>query len=111
MAYIRVLEVATFYTMFHLAPVGRHVIQVCGTTPCQLRGSDALMKVCREKIGPLGKMSADGTFTWQEVECMGACVNAPMAAIDDYYVEDMTPEDMAGVIDILAAAGRSTSAR
>ena len=105
MAYIRVLEVATFYTMFHLAPVGRHVIQVCGTTPCQLRGSDALMKVCRERIGPLGKMSADGTFTWQEVECMGACVNAPMAAIDDYYVEDMTPEDMAGVIDILAKGG------
>jgi NADH-quinone oxidoreductase subunit E len=102
MPLIRVLEVATFYTMFHLGPVGRHVIQVCGTTPCALRGAGDLMKVCRDKIGPKDKLSADGKFTWQEVECMGACVNAPMAAIDDYYVEDVTAEDMASVIDKLA---------
>jgi NADH-quinone oxidoreductase subunit E len=102
MAYIRVLEVATFYTMFHLSPVGRHVIQVCGTTPCMLQGARELMKVCREKIGPIDRLSADGMFTWQEAECLGACVNAPMAAVDDYYVEDMTPTDMAVLIDALA---------
>jgi NADH-quinone oxidoreductase subunit E len=101
MAYIRVLEVATFYTMFHLGPVGRHVIQVCGTTPCALRGAGELMDVCRSKIGPRDRISADGLFTWQEVECLGACVNAPMAAVDDYYVEDMTADDMVALIDAL----------
>jgi NADH-quinone oxidoreductase subunit E len=76
---IRVLEVATFYTMFHLEPVGETVVQVCGTTPCQLRGSEALMDVCKRKIGPKEHRSADGKLYWQEVECMGAFEQAPMA--------------------------------
>jgi NADH-quinone oxidoreductase subunit E len=97
---IRVLEVATFYTMFMLEPVGsRALIQVCGTTPCELRGSLDLMKVCRDKIGPKDHISPDGLFTWQEVECLGACCNAPMAQINDYYYEDLTPETLAQIID------------
>jgi NADH-quinone oxidoreductase subunit E len=104
MPYIRVLEVATFYTMFMLEPVGTTaLIQVCGTTPCMLRGSGGLMKVCKDKIGPKDTLSADGRFTWQEVECLGACVNAPMAQINDYYFEDLTPEAMAQIIDDFAA--------
>ena len=104
MPYIRVLEVATFYTMFQLEPVGTTaLIQVCGTTPCMLRGANDLMKVCREKIGPKDVLSADGKFTWQEVECLGACANAPMAQINDYYFEDLTPESMAQIIDDFAA--------
>jgi NADH-quinone oxidoreductase subunit E len=97
---IRVLEVATFYTMFQLEPVGRAaLIQVCGTTPCMLRGARALMDVCQDKIGAKDHLSADGLFTWQEVECLGACCNAPMAQINDYYFEDLTPEALAQVID------------
>ena len=104
MAYIRVLEVATFYTMFMLEPVGKTaLIQVCGTTPCMLRGANELMRVCKEKIGPKDHLSADGRFTWQEVECLGACSNAPMAQINDYYYEDLTPETMAQIIDDFAA--------
>jgi NADH-quinone oxidoreductase subunit E len=104
MPYIRVLEVATFYTMFMLEPVGTAaLIQVCGTTPCMLRGSGELMKVCKSKIGPKQTLSADGRFTWEEVECMGACANAPMAMINDYYFEDLTGEDMARIIDDFAA--------
>lgn len=104
MAYIRVLEVATFYTMFQLEPVGKvALIQVCGTTQCMLRGSQDLMRVCKEKIGPKDTLSADGRFTWQEVECLGACSNAPMAQINDYYYEDLTPENMAQIIDDFAA--------
>ena len=104
MPFIRVLEVATFYTMFMLEPVGTTaLIQVCGTTPCMLRGSGGLMKVCKDKIGPKDTLSADGRFTWQEVECLGACVNAPMAQINDYYFEDLTPETMAQIIDDFAA--------
>ena len=104
MPYIRVLEVATFYTMFMLEPVGKTaLIQVCGTTPCMLRGANDLMKVCKDKIGPKDKLSADGRFTWQEVECLGACVNAPMAQINDYYYEDLTPETLAQIIDDFAA--------
>lgn len=104
MPYIRVLEVVTFYTMFMLEPVGSAaLIQVCGTTPCMLRGSGDLMKVCKEKIGPKQTLSADGRFTWEEVECLGACANAPMAMINDYYFEDLTPEDMARIIDDFAA--------
>ena len=119
MPYIRVLEVATFYTMFMLEPVGTTaLIQVCGTTPCMLRGANDLMKVCKEKIGAKDHLSADGRFTWQEVECLGACSNAPMAQINDYYFEDLTPETLAQIIDDFAAgktpkagsyAGRSTS--
>ena len=104
MAFIRVLEVATFYTMFQLEPVGKAaLIQVCGTTPCMLRGANELMRVCKEKIGPKDELSADGRFTWQEVECLGACANAPMAQINDYYYEDLTPETMAQIIDDFAA--------
>ncbi|MDI6624115.1 MAG: NADH-quinone oxidoreductase subunit NuoE [Brevundimonas sp.] len=104
MPYIRVLEVATFYTMFMLEPVGSAaLIQVCGTTPCMLRGAGDLMKVCKDKIGPKQTVSADGRFTWEEVECLGACANAPMAMINDYYFEDLTPENMAQIIDDFAA--------
>ena len=104
MPYIRVLEVATFYTMFMLEPVGSAaLIQVCGTTPCMLRGAGDLMKVCKDKIGAKDTLSADGRFTWQEVECLGACANAPMAQINDYYFEDLTPENMAQIIDDFAA--------
>src|SRR5262249_39800057 len=83
MAYIRVLEVATFYTQFQLAPVGNRAhIQVCGTTPCMLRGSEDLMAVCKAKIHPEPHhLNADGTMSWEEVECLGACVNAPMVMI------------------------------
>ncbi len=119
MPYIRVLEVVTFYTMFMLEPVGTSaLIQVCGTTPCMLRGSGDLMKVCKDRIGPKDTLSADGRFTWQEVECLGACVNAPMAQINDYYFEDLTAESMGQIIDDFAAgkapaagsyAGRHTS--
>ena len=104
MPYIRVLEVVTFYTMFQLEPVGKAaLIQVCGTTPCMLRGAGDLMATCAEKIGPKDKLSADGKFTWQEVECIGACVNAPVAQINDLYYEDLTPETLGQIIDDFAA--------
>ena len=104
MPFIRVLEVATFYTMFQLEPVGTSaLIQVCGTTPCMLRGAGDLMKVCEKKIGPKDTLSKDGRFTWQEVECLGACANAPMAQINDYYFEDLTPETIGQIIDDFAA--------
>ena len=104
MPVIRVLEVATFYTMFQLEPVGSvALIQVCGTTPCMLRGARELMDVCKSRIGPKDKLSADGRFTWQEVECLGACANAPMAQINDYYFEDLTAADMEKIIDDFAA--------
>ena len=104
MPVIRVLEVVTFYTMFMLEPVGKTaLIQVCGTTPCMLRGAGDLMAVCKDKIGPRDKLSADGKFTWQEVECLGACCNAPMAQINDYYYEDLTPFEMGRIIDDFAA--------
>ncbi|MBY0568034.1 MAG: NADH-quinone oxidoreductase subunit NuoE [Hyphomonadaceae bacterium] len=116
---IRVLEVATFYTMFHLAPVGKHHFQLCGTTPCMLRGAEDLKKVCKSRIGEKHTVSADGMFSWEEVECVGACVNAPVVAIDDYYHEDLTPEALEALMDKLArgekiepgsAIGRQTSA-
>ena len=104
MPYIRVLEVATFYTMFMLEPVGSAaLIQVCGTTPCMLRGAGELMAVCKSKIGPKQNLSADGRFTWEEVECLGACANAPMAMINDYYFEDLSPADLEKIIDDFAA--------
>ena len=104
MPFIRVLEVATFYTMFMLEPVGSAaLIQVCGTTPCMLRGSGELMKVCKSRIGPKQTLSADGKFYWEEVECLGACVNAPMAMVNDYYFEDLTAADMNQIIDDFAA--------
>ena len=119
MPVIRVLECATFYTMFQLEPVGtRALVQVCGTTPCMLRGAGELIKVCEAKIGHKDHLSKDGLFTWQEVECLGACVNAPMAQINDYYYEDLTAETLGRIIDDFRAgdspkpgsyAGRHTS--
>jgi NADH-quinone oxidoreductase subunit E len=103
MPYIRALEVATFYTMFNLEPVGRHYVQLCGTTPCQLRGSDDIKKVLKDKIGDEHHVSADGKFSWIEVECLGACCNAPMVQINDDYFEDLTPENFAALLDALAA--------
>jgi NADH-quinone oxidoreductase subunit E len=101
---IRVLEVGTFYTMFMLEPVGEvALVQVCGTTPCQTRGSEDLLAVCKRKFGPSNHRTADGKFYWQEVECMGACANAPMAAINDYYYEDLTPESFEKLLDDFAA--------
>jgi NADH-quinone oxidoreductase subunit E len=104
MPVIRVLEVATFYTMFMLEPVGTHaLVQVCGTTPCQLRGAGDLLAVCQRKLGPRDHRTADGKFYWQEVECLGACSNAPMAAINDYYYEDLTAESFEALLDDFAA--------
>ena len=104
MPVIRVYEVATFYTMFMLEPVGSHaLVQVCGTTPCMLRGSKDLMAVCQRKFGERDHLSADGKFYWQEVECLGACSNAPMAAINDYYYEDLTAESFETILDEFAA--------
>ncbi len=109
MPVIRVLEVVTFYTMFMLEPVGKTaLIQICGTTPCMLRGSEALMAVCKDKIGAKDHLSADGKFTWQEVECLGACCNAPMAQINDYYYEDLTPFELGRIIDDFAAGKKPT---
>jgi NADH-quinone oxidoreductase subunit E len=106
MPVIRVLENATFYTMFMLEPVGTHaLVQVCGTTPCMLRGAEELIAVCKSKIGPHDHRSADGKFYWQEVECLGACSNAPMAAINDYYYEDLTAESFTALLDDFAAGG------
>jgi NADH-quinone oxidoreductase subunit E len=104
MPVIRVLEIATFYTMFMLEPVGTHaLVQVCGTTPCQTRGSEDLLAVCQRKFGPSNHRTADGKFYWQEVECLGACSNAPMAAINDYYYEDLTAESFEKILDDFAA--------
>jgi NADH-quinone oxidoreductase subunit E len=119
MPMIRVLEVATFYTMFHLAPVGKHHLQVCGTTPCMLRGAEELKAVCKRRIGEKHAVSKDGLFSWEEVECLGACVNAPVVAIDDYYHEDLTGQALEALMDKIAggetikpgsATGRQTSA-
>ena len=103
MPYIRVLEIATFYTMFNLEPVGRYFIQMCGTTPCMLRGSDEIKAVLQRRVGEQRKVSADGNFAWLEVECLGACCNAPMVQINDDYYEDLTPENFEKLLDDLAA--------
>jgi NADH-quinone oxidoreductase subunit E len=104
MPVIRVLENVTFYTMFQLSPVGRTAhVQLCGTTPCMLRGANALKGLLVERIGPKDELSADGRFSWEEVECMGACANAPMVAINDYYYEDLTRETLAELLDRFAA--------
>jgi len=103
MPFIRVYEVATFYTMFNLEPVGRFYVQMCGTTPCMLRGSNEIKKVLEERIGPANHVTADGMFSWLEVECLGACCNAPMVQINDDYYEDLTPESFNKLLDDLAA--------
>ncbi len=102
MALIRVYEVATFYTMYNLNPVGRHVVQVCTTTPCWLRGSDQVVEACKKALGvDLGGTTADGQFTLREVECLGACVNAPMAQIGDDYYEDLDASSVTALIEAL----------
>ena len=103
MAKIRVLEVATFYTMFNLSPVGRFHVQFCGTTPCVLRGADGLKKVLHRMIGEENHVTDDGTFSWVEVECLGACVNAPMVQINADYYEDLTPESLTHILNDLSA--------
>jgi NADH-quinone oxidoreductase subunit E len=103
MAKIRVLEIATFYTMFALEPVGKYFFQLCGTTPCQLRGAEALKDVLRKRIGGQNHVTPDGNFCWLEVECLGACCNAPMVQINADFYEDLTPEILDGILDDLAA--------
>jgi NADH-quinone oxidoreductase E subunit len=93
MAPVRVYEVASFYTMFNLKPVGKYLVQVCGTTPCWLCGSDDVMKACRDNLGiEVGGTTDDGLFTLKEVECLGACANAPMVQINDDYFEDLNAD-------------------
>ncbi|CAH1673624.1 MAG: NADH-quinone oxidoreductase subunit NuoE [Chelatococcus sp.] len=103
MAYIRVLEVATFYTMFNLEPVGKYFVQLCGTTPCMVRGAGALRDVLQARFGDQHHVSADSNFSWLEVECLGACCNAPMVQINNDYYEDLTPESLNTLLDNLAA--------
>ena len=101
-SYIRVLEVATFYTMFNLAPVGKFHVQVCGTTPCMLRGSDDVFAACKKRGLRKGQTTEDGLFTLTEVECLGACANAPMVQINDDNYEDLTEASMGAILDALA---------
>ena len=121
MAPIRVYEVATFYFMFNTKPIGHFHLQVCGTTPCWLRGSDEVLRACKDAgvLKGYGDTSADGKFTLTEMECMGACVNAPMIAVDDDYYEDLDYESTVKLIEALkrgerptpgSAIGRQTSA-
>ena len=108
MAFIRVYEIATFYTMFNLAPVGRYYVQVCGTTPCWLRGAEEIKSACRDLIGEPNHVTGDGLLSWTEVECLGACVNAPVAQINKYYYEDLTPESLVQLIADLKAGREIT---
>ena len=102
--HMRAYEVATFYTMYNLAPVGRHMIEVCTTTPCWLRGSDDIVKTCKDELGiGVGETTADGEFTLKEAECLAACVNAPMVQIGAHYYEDLTPETTRKLIADLRA--------
>ncbi|KHL25766.1 NADH dehydrogenase [Croceibacterium mercuriale] len=102
MPIIRVLEVATFYMMYNIAPVGRFHVQVCGTTPCMLRGSDDIMDACYARGMKKGHTTADGLWTLSEVECMGNCASAPMVQINDANYEDLTPARLDAVLDALA---------
>ena len=120
MAPMRVYEVATFYTMFHLKPVGKRHVQICTNLPCQLRGADAVVEACEKALGiGLGETTADGQFSLAEVECLGACVNAPCAWIGDDYYEDLDPENSVTLIEAFkrgetpkagSQTGRQTSA-
>jgi NADH-quinone oxidoreductase subunit E len=102
MPFIRAFEVATFYTMYNLAPVGRYHVQVCGTTPCMLRGSDDVLAACHAKGLKKGHTTSDGLFTLTEVECLGACANAPMVQINDDNYEDLTFESTTAILEALA---------
>ena len=100
MPYIKVYEVATFYTMYNLTPVGNHFIQVCTTTPCMIRGAYKLVEACKEKISPNeNELSKDKNCSWMEVECLGACVNAPMMQINDDYYEDLDKQKTLDILD------------
>jgi NADH-quinone oxidoreductase E subunit len=100
MPYIKVYEVATFYTMYNLAPVGKYFIQVCTTTPCMIRGAYKLVEACKEKISENeNELSKDQSCSWMEVECLGACVNAPMLQINDDYYEDLDKEKTLKILD------------
>ncbi len=103
MPFMRAYEVATFYTMYNLAPVGRFHVQVCGTTPCQLRGSDDVMRACKDRGMAKGRTTADGLFTLTEVECMGNCSSAPMVQINDDNFEDLDYDRTLTILDDLAA--------
>ena len=99
---IKVYEVATFYSMYNLKPVGKHFVQICTTTPCWLVGSDGIVAACKKNLGiGFGETTPDKKFTMVEVECLGACVNAPMVQINDDYYEDLTPERMEAILDAL----------
>lgn len=103
MAPVKVYEVATFYSMYNLAPVGKYLVQLCTTTPCWLCGSDNIVNACKKHLGVgMGETTSDGKFTLMEVECLGACVNAPMVQINDDFYEDLTPETMKEVLELLA---------
>ncbi len=100
---VKVYEVATFYSMYNLAPVGKNLVQICTTTPCWLNGSDDVVKTCKKQLGiDMNQTTDDGKFTIMEVECLGACVNAPMVQINDDYYEDLTPETMKEVLALLS---------
>ena len=100
--YISVYEVATFYTMYNLAPVGKHFIQVCTTTPCLIRGADKIVKLCKEKISPNeNEISKQGNCSWMEVECLGACVSAPMVQINNDYYEDLDEKSTKEILESL----------
>ncbi len=102
MPYIKVYEVATFYTMYNLSPVGKHFIQVCTTTPCMIRGAYKLVEACKEKISENeNELSKDQSCSWMEVECLGACVNAPMLQINDDYYEDLDEKNAIDIINSL----------
>lgn len=107
MPFIRVYEVASFYTMYNKQPVGKNLIQICRTTPCWLRGSDEVTQACKHKLGiDVGDTTEDKKFTLVEVECLGACVNAPMVQINDDYYEDLNAESMSEIIDELAKGNK-----
>jgi NADH-quinone oxidoreductase subunit E len=107
MAPVRVYEVATFYSMYNLAPVGKYLVQVCTTTPCWLCGSAKIVETCETHLGVhVGETTKDGKFTVVEVECLGACVNAPMVQINDDYYEDLTADSMKKLLDILSQDGK-----
>ena len=102
MSYISVYEVVTFYTMYNLAPVGKHFIQVCTTTPCLIRGADKIVKICKEKISPNeNEISKNGNCSWLEVECLGACVSAPMVQVNDNYYEDLDEKSTREILESL----------
>ena len=96
---IRVFEIVSFYSMFNQKPVGKYFVQICGTTPCWLRGADGLKDICRRHIGEEGELSSDDFFTWREVECLGACVDAPIVQINDDYHENLDPDSLAELLE------------